>query len=324
MKIQPPATPETPMRIRLLQNCITPAHFASLIPGFEALDFRENPRPNCREFQVFEHVHQQRLHRESDLLGALSTRFQAKSRMDGHDVRRWIAGQPGQDVYVVNPLPQLSYANFNSNVRSAIIHRLPDFSNCCQRVLDKAGVPLEYEHIGRQHNGNYGLCSFWVGSPRFWDKLVSDLIAPVIKLSRSELGCELHDFLHRPLPYYGSSTHRPGGLPFLLERATNMFIQAEFAQSSVFYRHTRQEVLDCCVFPFERDCVQQFGDAVDAWDAEGRYDTRAMAYFDNAARHSGHGWLAYMDSHSIDFDHGDPRPDLPWFRSDLSPVSPDR
>ena len=226
------------MRIRLLQNCITPAHLASLIPGFEAWDFPENSRPNCRDFQLFEHVHRQGLHRECDLLGALSSRFQAKSRMDGHDVRRWIASQPGQDVDVVNPWPQLSYANFNSHVRSAIIHRLPDFSSYCQRVLDKAGVPLAYEHIGRQHNGNYGLCSFWAGSQCFWDKLVSDLITPVINLSRSELGSELHDFLHRPMHYFGLAPHRPGGLPFFLERATNMFIQAEFAKSSVFYRHT--------------------------------------------------------------------------------------
>lgn len=303
------------MRIQLLQNCIAPTHFSAVIPGFEPLDFRSNRRPECREFQIFEHIYQSGIHLEADILGALSSRFQAKSLIDGHEVRRWIGDHPGKDVYVVNPWPQLSYANFHSNVRSEVIHGRPNFSSYCQRVLDAAGVPLQYESIGRQHNGNYGLSSYWFGSPRFWEKFVSELVMPVINLSRSELGSELHDFLYQPVAYYGQAAHRPGGLPFMLERATNLYIQAEFAHAAAFYPRTREEVLDCCVFPFERDIVQMFGDEVDAWDAEGHYDTKAMAYFHEAARHSGHGWLAYMNRHPVSFDHGNPRPHLPWFRA---------
>lgn len=307
-------TADEPEPIRLLQNCLTPDHFSSLIPGFEALDFRANPRPECREFQIFEHVYENGLHRGAGILGAVSSRFEAKTLLDGHDVRRWIQGHPGKDVYFVNPWPQWIYANFNVNERGAIIHGVPEFVSYSQRILDKAGIPLHFESVGRQHQGNFGMSSYWFGSPRFWEKFVSELVIPVIHLSRSELGSELHDFLYQPVDYYGIAHHRPGGLPFLLERATSLYIQAEFARSALYYPRTRQQVLDCCVFPFERDLVRQFGDQVDAWDTEGCYDAQAMAYFHNAAHLSAHGWLAYMKLHPVGFDHGNPRPHLPWFR----------
>ena len=55
------------MSIRLLQNCFTQTHFSALIPGFEALDFRETPRPEHREFQVFEHIYNSKLHLGADV-----------------------------------------------------------------------------------------------------------------------------------------------------------------------------------------------------------------------------------------------------------------
>lgn len=216
---------------------------------------------------------------------------------------------------MVNPWPQLSYSNFNCTSRSNIIHRDPTMVQRFQQVLDRARVPLNFHTVGRQHNGHYGLCSYWFGSAAFWTALMTELVWPVIRLSRQELGSELHDFLYQPMPYYGIAAHRPGGLPFLLERATSLFIQTRFASSAAFLPRSREEVLECCVFPFERDIVRQFGDQVDAWDAAGTYDSHAMAYFAAATEHTNTGWNIYCDAYPVSFDHGNPRPTLPWFKT---------
>jgi hypothetical protein len=301
-----------PASIKLFQNCIDDSHFQSLMAGFEALDFRHNPRPELREFQIFQYILEEGLHRQAAITGAVSSRFHAKSLVGGAALIRWISQTPDKDVYVVNPWPQWPYAVFNTHARAGIIHGDMTFNQKCQAVLDRAGVTLNYLEPGRQHNLNHGMSSYWFGSAAFWEGFMNDVVHPVTRLSKHELGDELHAFLYSPLEYYGQAVHRPGALPFLLERATNLYIAKALPLSAAFYPRSRQEVLNCCLFPFERDLVNQFGDLVDTWDEEGRYPQEALAYFEAATRHSTHGWLAYSRIHALDFDHGDPRPNLPW------------
>ncbi|QCB46433.1 hypothetical protein [Hydrogenophaga sp. PAMC20947] len=303
------------MNIQLLQNCIFEHQFERPIPGFEMLDFRQNPHPEWREFQIFEQLYREGRHQTVDVLGAVSSRFLAKGLLDGHEVRRWIEQTPGRDVYFVNPFPQRVYDSFNSSARMPLSFDDPDMLKRFQLVLNTARVPLSFEALGRQHHGNHGMSSYWFGTPRFWERLMTDLVLPVLRLNAGELGSELHGFLYQPVNYYGLAAHRPGALPFLLELATNLYIQAEFSDHALFYSHTRAQVLERCIFPFDRDLVNLFGDEVDAMDACGIYDSKAMAYFQSASHHSTMGALAYMNRHVVNFDHGDPRPHLPWFQT---------
>lgn len=301
------------MNVRLFQNCIEDRHFDALIPGFEALDFRHNPRPEWREFQIFDEVYAQGLHRSADVVGAVSSRFYAKGLIDGHEVRRWIAANPGYEVYVTNPRPQNVYLCFNNFDRGRITHEDNALEQHYQQVLDLAGVALDMQSVGRQHHGNYGMCSYWFGTPAFWERFMNELVLPVTRLSRQELGSELHDFLYQPTPYWGVSEHRAGALPHLLERATSLYINAAFPGRAAHYQRTREQVLACCLYPFERDLVEQFGDRVDAWDAAGEYDEVAMNYFRHANQHAMQGRKAYMQWFPLDFGHGDPRPGFPWY-----------
>lgn len=301
------------MNVRLLQNCISPCQLASVQPGFEALDFRKNAKPELREFQIFEYIYVNNIFSSADIFGAVSSRFHAKTLVSGFELNQWISTTPGFDLYYVNPWPQWCYAHFNSHVRAPIIHRDDKFLKNSQKVLDLAKIPLDFINPGRQHNKNYGMSSYWFGAPRFWKRFMEELVFPVIRLTPSELGRELYDFLYRPIAYYGKATHRPGALPFILERATNLYIQSQFAKEVAFYPRTRAQILACCVFPFERDLIDLAGDQVDAWDEAGVYDREAMEYFSAAANHSASGWLAFAAHHQVDFDQGDPRPHLPWF-----------
>lgn len=302
--------------IRLLQNCIEDRHLDEIIPGFESLDFRHNPRPELREFQVFDELYARGEHKSADIVGAVSSRFHAKGLIDGHEVRRWIRANPGFDVYVTNPRPQNVYLCYNNFERGRITHEDPLLQERYQRVLDRAKVDLDILHVGRQHARNYGMCSYWFGSALFWDRFMTELVTPVIRLGRSELGTELHDFLYEPTPYWGVSVHRAGALPHLLERATSLFINATFSSRVAYYQRTREQVLACCIYPFERDLVELFGDRVDAWDAEGSYDDQARAYFEHANQHVMHGRLAYLTRYPLDFGQGNPRLQFPWHSVD--------
>lgn len=309
------------MKTRLLQNCYAEWQLDSPMPGFELFDFRRNPRPERREFEVFRDCYEAGLHRSADLVGVVSSRFQAKTQVNGHDVRQWISGQPGKAVYFVHPWPQWSYSGFSVMDRVAHIHGSAEILPAFQKVLDLARVPLDFLHPTRDHQLNHGLSSYWFGNARFWDGIMGDLILPVLRLSARELGTALHDVLYQPFPYYGLSSHRAGGLPFLLERATVLYVKAQWLDQASFYPRTRQQILDACVFPFERHLVETFGDEVDAWDAAGSYDRSAMEYFDMACRHTSFGWLSHIRMHPLDFDHGDPRPCLPWFRQPVASVA---
>lgn len=310
------------MHIRLLQNCVFDGHFQRIIPGFEPFDVRDNPRPELREFQVFSRVLEQGLHRSADIVGAVSSRFGAKTCLDGDAIRSWIGHHPGKQVYVVNPWPQWTYAYYNTLERVPIVHQRKDILDRFQQVLDLARVPLDFSRRCRDHQGNFSMSSFWFGTPGFWERIMQDLVLPVLRLSRRELGSELHDLLYQPITYYGHSDHRAGALPFLLERATTLYFQAEWMDRSAFYVRTRPQVLDCCVFPFERDLVNLFGDEVDAWDQAGLYDDRAMSYFQRAGQHVSQGWLLYLHQYPVSFDHGNPRPRLPWFSGRQGTHSP--
>ncbi|QCB46998.1 hypothetical protein [Hydrogenophaga sp. PAMC20947] len=302
------------MSIRLLQNCIENRHLFDPVPGFESLDFRHNPRPGLREFQVFDEIFAAGVHRTANIVGAVSSRFHAKGLLNGHDVKRWINDHPGYDVYVVNPRPQNIYLCFNNFDRGQITHQDSQLQQRYQEVLNLAGVDLDIVNVGRQHHGNYGMCSYWFGSERFWTDIMEALVLPVIRLSRSQLGDDLYAFLHAPTPYWGVSEHRAGALPHLLERATSLFINTRFQASAIHYARTREEILACCLYPFERELVETFGDQVDGWDRSGCYDDAAMAYFRHANQHAMHGRLAYMTRFPLDFGNGDPRPRFPWFQ----------
>lgn len=299
--------------VRLLQNCVENRQLQAVMPGFEPFDFRVNPHPELREFQIFRHIVEEGIHKQADITGAVSSRFYAKSLRTSDDVTQWIQRTPGKDVYVVNPWPQCSYSVFNHQERANILHEA-EFSAKCQQVLDKAGVGLNFVNAGRQHNGNHGMCSYWFASAAFWEGFVNDVVLPVLQLTPHELGAELHAFLYEPIQYYGTAAHRPGALPFMLERSSSLYIAGAFQGKAAFYPHTREEILRTCFFPFEQDLVIQFGDEIDAWDAQGQYPSDVRLFFDALTQHSVNGWLTYTLRHPLDFDNGDPRPRLPWYR----------
>lgn len=305
------------MKIRLLQNCIEDRHFAKVQDGFEAYDFRHNPRPELREFQIFRELFERGEHKRADVLGAVSMRFKGKSLLDGKQVRRWIEDNPGYDVYVVNPYPQFAYTHknlwqFSENTRD------PAFTAKSQRAFDRIGIPFDLSRTGHQSNRILSTCSYWFGTPAFWETYMREVILPVLAADRQQLGDELYDFLYAPQFYYGVASHFCGSLPFLLERSMSMFLARTQGLKALFYPADRARVLACSLFSFEQELVTLYGDMVDRWVTENYEGDDKESYFEAASRMCGAGWRLHFRHYPVDFENGDPRPSLPWFANGLS------
>lgn len=298
--------------ITLLQNCITDRHFEQVQSGFTPLDFRHNPAPELREFQIFRELYASGAHKKTDLLGAVSTRFQGKSLLDGNDVRRWIAENPGYDVYVVNPFPQFAYTHKNLWQFSEST-RDPNFTAKSQAVFDKAGIDFDLANAGHHNNSILSACSYWFGNAGFWQAYMDEVINPVLDLTRDQLGPELHDFLYTHQDYYGVATHGCGSLPFVLERTVSLFLANRPGIKRLFYPADRARTLACCLFPFERDLVRLFGDKIDQWDREQYTGPDMEDYFRMSSMMCGNGWRLYFKFHPISFEGDNPRAHAPWF-----------
>jgi hypothetical protein len=306
------------MLIRLLQNCVEDRHLDMVQAGFEPLDFRHNPQPELREFQIFRELFARGEHRRADVLGAVSLRFQGKSRLDGNQVRRWIEDNPGYDVYVVNPYPQLPYTHKN-NWQFSENTRDENFTAKSQRVFDRVGLTFDLSRVGHQTNDNLSMCSYWFGSAVFWEAYMAEVVLPVLNADRHLLGQELYDFLYQPQFYYGVARLPCGSLPFVLERSISIFLAKSRGLKALFYPADRERVLACCLFNFEREIVSLHGDMVDRWIELG-YDGEDMdSYFQMTSRMCGSGWRLYFKYHPISFENPDQRAVLPWFqRRDLT------
>ncbi len=303
------------MKTRLLQNCIFDKHFAQVQRGFEPLDFRHNPEPGLREFQIFRELYANGSYKSADIVGAVSTRFQGKSLLDGIEVDSWIQDNPGYDVYVVNPFPQFAYTHknlwqFSENTRD------PNFTQKTQRVLDKAGLKYDLAAQGHHANNILSCCSYWFGNALFWEQYMEEIILPILNLSEDDLGHELYSFLHETQDYYGVAAHGCGSLPFVLERTVSIFIAKHPEIKALFYPADRKRVYDCCLFPFERDLVRLFGDKVDLWDRQGGNSEEMETYFQMSSRMCGSGWRLHFKFFPMTFENGNPRPNMPWFQSD--------
>ena len=260
--------------------------------------------PELREFQIFRELYERGEHLTSDILGAVSVRFRAKSLLDGNHIRNWIEQNPGYDVYVVNPYPQFVYAHknlfqFSENTRD------PFFTAKSQEVFDRVRIPFDLSKVGHQTHDILSASSYWFGNAEFWRAYMEDVVLPVLNAGRDVLGDRAFAFLYEPQFYYGVAVQPCGSLPFLLERTVSLYLAQNRNIKAIFYPVNRQRVLDCCLFTFEREIVQLYGDMVDGWIAKGHTGADMDEYFHWASRMAGAGWRLYFGQYPISFEEGD-------------------
>ena len=205
-------------------------------PAFTPLDNTDNPRPELREWYVWDREYKNILKQNLDYWGFVSWKFKEKTNLTGEQVFNFINANPGYDVYLLNPCI-LNEACFLNSWEQGDIHH-PNISAIGNSFLSKIGykdIDVRYLNIDRNKNV---FANYIVGSKAFWARFMPfthQIFAEAEKdpeFKHQVFGEGLSNYAHdRSLPNF----------TFLLERLIPTFIELENI-SSIGFAHTNDTV----------------------------------------------------------------------------------
>jgi hypothetical protein len=257
--------------IGIYQPFFKPPLITRLDPGFIPLDWLSNPTPALRELALHRHIAVNKIHARHQLTGLFSPKFFSKTRLRSQQVYDWISDNPGHDIYLINGLPYIPYANYNLIERSTIIHH-PRFESWARSLAGEIGLELPAE-LPRQTNANLGVCNYWIASVSFWEGLLRDVIAPIFELvGRRKETDEIfaHHKYRAPSPVYN--------ITIIYERLIDHYI-AQKKINALYYPWNAQSVLSLdCYKPSIREYLETMIPPLDHIDAAGPWSDRDKAW----------------------------------------------
>jgi hypothetical protein len=283
--------------IGIYQPFYKPALIERLDPGFIALDWLPNPTPALRELALHRHIAVNKLYARHQLTGLLSPKFFSKTGLRSRQVYDWISANPGHDIYLINGLPYIPYANYNSIERSTIVHH-PRFESWARSLSDEIGLELSPE-LPRQTNANLCACNYWIASATFWEGWARDVIASIFELmGRRKQTDEIFGHLkyRAPSPVYN--------VTIIYERLIDHYI-ARKKINALYYPWNAQSVLSLdCYKPSISAYLETMMPPVDRIDAAGPWSERDKAWLRKqyAAVNIGDSADEMLINDPIDFD----------------------
>jgi hypothetical protein len=209
-------------------------------PAFTAYDNTANPRPELREWDVWDRFHQGMLSgvlsEELDMWGFVSWKFKEKTNLSGQQFVDFITANPGYDVYFVNPCIVNEAAFINSWEQGDIHH--PNISAIGNSFLTKLG----YEDVSVRDlvldRTRTMFANYVVGTRDFWDRFMlfsNKLFTEAEKdpeFKTQVFGAGLSNYAHdKSLPNF----------TFLIERLIPTFIELE-GFNALPYQYTQETV----------------------------------------------------------------------------------
>jgi hypothetical protein len=205
-------------------------------PAFTPLDNTENPRPELREWYVWDKEYENIVKQDLDYWGFVSWKFKEKTGLTGQQVFDFINANPGQDVYLFNPCI-VNEAVFANSWEQGDIHH-PNISNIGNSFLKKIGygdVEVKGMILDRHTTvfANYivGSREFWAKFMEFTHKLFSEADKDP-EFKNQVFGAGLSNYAHdKSLPNF----------TFLIERLIPTYLELEGIKS-LGYKHTPDTV----------------------------------------------------------------------------------
>lgn len=137
-------------------------------PAFEPYDNTANPRPELREWDVWDREHETRMSENLDYWGYVSWKFSEKMGITGQQAMDYIKANPGYEVYIFNPCIANEALFANSWEQGEIYH-----TGICEignKFLARIGHHNEPEVAGILLDRTRTVyANYVVGNRKFWD-----------------------------------------------------------------------------------------------------------------------------------------------------------
>lgn len=222
--------------IKIFQIYFKPELKIHCDPHFVPLDNTANPRPELREWDVWNREYDGLMATDLEYWGFVSWKFKEKTNLTGQQVYDFINAYPGQDVYLLNPCI-LNEACFANSWEQGDIHH-PNISAIGNKFFSKIGYgDVDVKTMLLDRNTTV-FANYVVGSRKFWTKFMEfsrKLFTEAEKDSTFKdevFGAGRSNYAHdRSLPNF----------TFLIERLIPTFIELE-SLKAIGYKHTHDTV----------------------------------------------------------------------------------
>jgi hypothetical protein len=218
--------------IKIFQIYFKPELKIHCDPAFTPLDNTANPRPELREWDVWDREYNNIVNQGLDYWGFVSWKFKEKTNLTGEQVFNFINANPGYDVYLLNPCI-LNEACFSNSWEQGDIHH-PNISDIGNSFLKKIGYPdPDVKSLMLDRNKTV-FANYIVGSKDFWAKFMTF----THKLfSEAEKDLEFkHQVFGEGLSNYAHDKTLPN-FTFLIERLIPTYLELEDI-NSLGFKHT--------------------------------------------------------------------------------------
>jgi hypothetical protein len=234
---------------KIFQIYFKPELVAHCDPAFTPLDNTSNPRPELREWDVWDREHDNIVAQNLDYWGYVSWKFKEKTNLTGQQVMDFINANPGHDVYLFNPCI-VNEAVFANSWEQGDMHH-PNISAIGNKFLTKLG----YEDVDVRgmllDRDKTVFANYVVGNRKFWAKFMEfsrKLFTEAEKDSifKDEVfGAGRSNYAHdKSLPNF----------TFLIERLIPTFLELE-GFDSLGYTYNQMEVILPKYQPFINDLL---------------------------------------------------------------------
>lgn len=209
-----PVEPEGPLTnpsVRIYQTVLTEEDRRRIEPGFVPFDNIGNERPDWYEYWVFKMLFENGLHERATYTGLVSCKFRQKARITGEEFIRFVATNPGYDVYFVDPYQYNADAYPNVWAQGEVWHA--GLMEIAQRILDKLGYGVQLRKLVNT-SATSAYCNYWAGNARFWQEYMR-YTRPIFEYIETQANDEEKEMLNRSV--YKSKagiTYKP----FIMER----------------------------------------------------------------------------------------------------------
>jgi hypothetical protein len=180
----------------------------------------EGDKSPLLEYNVFKKLAVSELTKGLNLWGAVSWKFGEKTKMQGQELMKVVADNPGFDVYFCNPSPEIEGLYHNIWLQGETSH--PNFLTLSEAFFKAAGWP-QTELVALRPSTHFSSANYFVGNKQFWSKFIQ-FIDSALDNADKNLSAEVKTLLYSPAADHRRLHKKASYLPFIIERAFGVFM----------------------------------------------------------------------------------------------------